>query len=239
MDKMMKKVSKGVDMAIDCFSMDEHSAEFIVKARKKYQHEFEISKIDDTYYLCWTCKKDDEVIIDITNGIPVKNIKEFKTNVLTEKEIDEKIFETDILAFSEGIIIFQEVLNVKYETMLMDVKLKLKERLLEIPVNDGAFREKHGLARDLGAEPKEVEPFLDELCERNVLSRKIQYKCPTCHDMTIASDELLQDMIVEDGCYECDNCCGLVNPDENKTGYVFYDIKDKKGLLNWLVTREK
>ncbi|APU87254.1 hypothetical protein [Clostridium botulinum] len=46
-------------------------------------------------------------------------------------------------------------------------------------------------------------------------------------------NELLQEFIIEDGCFECDNCFDLINPNKDKTGYVFYDIKDKQALINW------
>lgn len=47
------------------------------------------------------------------------------------------------------------------------------------------------------------------------------------------NNELLEDIITEDGCYECDDCSALVNPNKNTTGYVFYDIKNREALLNW------
>ncbi|APR02631.1 hypothetical protein CLQ_14363 (plasmid) [Clostridium botulinum Af84] len=115
----------------------------------------------------------------------------------------------------------------------MDIKTRLKERLLEIPVNSTAYREKYRLADDLNIKVEEIKILLDELVERNILKEKFQYICPTCRDTTIMDNELLQEFIIEDGCFECDNCFDLINPNKDKTGYVFYDIKDKQALINW------
>lgn len=117
----------------------------------------------------------------------------------------------------------------------MDIKIKLKERLLEIPINDTAFREKHRLANHLKVKLEDVEPLLNELVEKNILKEKIEYKCPTCRDRTVMDQELLEECIIkdEDNCFECDNCINLISPIKNKTGYVFYNIKDKQALINW------
>lgn len=114
----------------------------------------------------------------------------------------------------------------------MSIKIKLKERLLEIPINHRAFREKHRLADDLKIDLQKVEFYLNELVELNVLIRKIQYVCPTCGDTTIMNNELLKE-ILEDGYFSCDNCSDFINPNKNITGYVYYDIKDKALLVNW------
>lgn len=45
-------------------------------------------------------------------------------------------------------------------------------------------------------------------------------------------DELLQE-ILEDGYFACDNCMNFINPIKNRTGYVFYDIKNEQALINW------
>lgn len=124
--------------------------------------------------------------------------------------------------------------NSTKENVKMGAKSKLKKRLLEIPLNDGAFsREKCRLANDLNIDVKKIEFYLNELCEKDILLKKTQYICPNCRHISTVSDEMLKDMITGDGCYECDDCCSLVNPEEDKTGYVFYDIKNKEGLVNW------
>ncbi|EQC1535620.1 hypothetical protein [Clostridium botulinum] len=115
----------------------------------------------------------------------------------------------------------------------MNIKLKLKEKLLEIPINSRAYREKYRLADDLNIKVEEIKILLDELVEKNILKEKFQYICPTCRDTTIMDNELLQEFIIEDGCFECDNCCDLINPNKNKTGCVFYDIKNKELLNKW------
>lgn len=55
----------------------------------------------------------------------------------------------------------------------MNIKLKLKERLLNIPLNYSSFREKHSLASDLNVRAIDIEILLNELCEKNILLRKI------------------------------------------------------------------
>lgn len=114
----------------------------------------------------------------------------------------------------------------------MDIKTKLKERILEIPINDKAFREKHRFANDLDIKLKDIETLLNELVEKEILKEKIQYVCPNCGDTTIMDDELLKEILDEEEgtCFLCDNCMDFVNPSKNRTGYVFYDIKDKQAL---------
>lgn len=114
----------------------------------------------------------------------------------------------------------------------MSIKTKLKERLLEIPINHKSFREKHRIANDLNIDLKYIELYLNELCEDNILIKKIQYSCPKCGDTTIMDNELLNE-IIKDGYFECDNCMEFINPNKNITGYVYYDIKDKRLLESW------
>lgn len=114
----------------------------------------------------------------------------------------------------------------------MNIKTKLKARLLEIPINNSAFREKHRLASDLDIDLKYIEFYLNELVAKNILKEKFQYRCPNCREVTIMDDTLLNE-ILADGLFECDNCMEFINPKNNKTGYVFYDIKDKQALINW------
>ncbi|WP_125154392.1 hypothetical protein [Clostridium rectalis] len=114
----------------------------------------------------------------------------------------------------------------------MSIKNKLKERLLEIPINHSAFREKHRLVNDLEIDFKKVEFYLTELVELGILIKKTQYICPNCGDTTTMDNKLLNE-VVEDGYFECDNCMDFINPNKNITGYVYYDIKDKALLETW------
>ncbi|OSA73631.1 hypothetical protein B2H86_14895 [Clostridium botulinum] len=114
----------------------------------------------------------------------------------------------------------------------MSVKNKLKQRLLEIPINWRAYRENYRLAEDIDADLRKVEFYLNELVQLNILIKKNQYLCPNCGDITIMTDELLND-VIEDGYFECDNCMDFINPNKNITGYVYYDIKDKALLEAW------
>lgn len=117
----------------------------------------------------------------------------------------------------------------------MSIKEKLKERLLEIPPRSKAYREKRRLADDLGVEPKDIENLLNELCEKEILEEKIEYICKRCHETTILSKKLLEELTEEseDNCFECDNCESFVNPETDKTGYIYYDVLDEKLLTNW------
>ncbi|RHW66316.1 hypothetical protein DZC34_03325 [Clostridium botulinum] len=115
----------------------------------------------------------------------------------------------------------------------MDIKTRLRERLLEIPVNSTAYREKYRLADDLNIKVEEIEPFLNELCEKNILLEKIQYYCPNCRSTTIMDNEILKEFIDEEDYCECDDCDNFISTNKNKTGCVFYDIKDKQSLIDW------
>ena len=114
----------------------------------------------------------------------------------------------------------------------MNIKQKLKERLLKIPVNYRAFREKHRLADDIGCDCEKVEFYLNELVALDILIEKKQYVCPNCGDTVNMSRETL-DEYLEDGYFACDNCMNFINPDNNTTGFVYYDIKDREALTNW------
>jgi len=113
----------------------------------------------------------------------------------------------------------------------MSNKIKLKERLLEIPINSRAYREKHRLANELSIEIEDIEVLLNELVEKNILKEKIQYICPNCGDTTTMDNEILDED--EGESFPCDNCMDFINPKKNRTGYVYYDIKDKQALINW------
>lgn len=115
----------------------------------------------------------------------------------------------------------------------MEIKSKLKERLLAIPINHKAYRETFRLADDLDVEVKDLEPLLEELCNANILTKKIEYICSTCRNTTILNNESLKEIIEEDDCFECEECSSLVNTNKDKTGYIYYDVKDKQGLMQW------
>lgn len=114
----------------------------------------------------------------------------------------------------------------------MSIKTKLKKRLLEIPINDCAIREKHRLASDLDIDLKYIEFYLNELVLKNILKQKFEYRCPNCGEVTTMDDELLSE-VLEDGFFGCDNCFEFINPNKSKTGYIFYDIRDKQALIAW------
>lgn len=114
----------------------------------------------------------------------------------------------------------------------MNIKGKLKERLLDIPINYRAYRECHRLADDINEDLNKVKFYLNELVELDILIKKTQYICHNCNDIVTMSDYLL-DEIVEDGYFQCDNCYDSINPEKDTTGYIYYDIKDKSSLKNW------
>ncbi len=117
----------------------------------------------------------------------------------------------------------------------MDNKEKLKEKLLEIPMNYRAFREKYRLASDLNIALEDIEPLLNELVEKKILKKKVQYICPNCRDTTTMDDELLKEILNEDegDCFPCDNCTEYIDPTKDTTGYIFYDIEDEQALIEW------
>ena len=128
-----------------------------------------------------------------------------------------------------GEVIYQKLRKEEYQ---MDIKIKLKERLLEIPINHSACREKHRLAKDINVELKDIEPLLDEMVEKKILKEKFKYRCPSCNDPTIMDDELLKEIMNDDDgeCFPCDKCIDFIYPAKNKTEDVFYDIKDRQAL---------
>ena len=117
----------------------------------------------------------------------------------------------------------------------MKIKEKLRERLLDIPPRSNAYREKFSLADYLEVDPKEIEPLLNELCEKGILEEKIQYICKRCHETTILDKKLLEELIEEseDNCFVCDECENFINPETDKTGYIFYDVLDEQLLKQW------
>lgn len=123
----------------------------------------------------------------------------------------------------------------------MELKMKLKERLLEIPMRYRTLREKHGLACDLDVDVDDLKPYLKELCDKDILIEKIEYMCPSCHSTIILDENLLNELLEygsdflenEEKYFECDECCGEIYPYANVTGFVFYDIKDEEALNRW------
>ena len=115
----------------------------------------------------------------------------------------------------------------------MNIKNKLKQRLLEIPINSRAYRELHALVNDINGDLKKVEFYLTELVELDILEKKIQYVCPNCSDTTIMNNKLLNELIDEDGYFQCDDCMEFINSKTNITGYVYYDIKNISLLEDW------
>lgn len=116
---------------------------------------------------------------------------------------------------------------------LTDIGERLKKRLIEIPINYTAFRELYRLAKDLNVEAKAIYPLLNELCEKNILIKKIEYTCRTCRTTTVLNNEELKEIIEEDNCFECEECGNIINPNRDTTGYIFYDIEDRQALAQW------
>lgn len=79
----------------------------------------------------------------------------------------------------------------------MNIKTQLKERLLEIPINYRALREKHRLASELELDFKKVEFYLNELVNLGILVEKKQYICPNYGDTTTMNKEILNEVIDE------------------------------------------
>lgn len=115
----------------------------------------------------------------------------------------------------------------------MNIKEKLKRRLLEIPINSRAYREVHRLADDISEDVEKIEFYLNELVNLDILTKKTQYICPNCNETTTMDDDFLSEIVDENGHFECDNCMDFVDSKKNITGYFYYDIKDKKLLEKW------
>ena len=119
----------------------------------------------------------------------------------------------------------------------MNIKEKLKERLLEIPLNYTDDREKHSLAEDINTSIEQIEPYLKELCKNGILTEMIEYICPVCHGREILDDDLLNEYLKqngEDGYFQCEYCLSCtINPKVNITGYIYYDIENRERLKEW------
>lgn len=115
----------------------------------------------------------------------------------------------------------------------MSIKSKLKKRLLEIPINQKGLREKHSLANNINEDLKKVEFYLNELVNLNILKEKKEYICPYCGSRDVMDDEILNELIDEDGYFECEECIGFIEANKNTTNYVYYDIKNKSLLEQW------
>lgn len=116
------------------------------------------------------------------------------------------------------------------------IKKKLKDRLIEIPIRDKAYREVSDLAEKINCTTKDIEPLLEELVEKDILIKKTQYICPTCHETTIMDEEYLKEILEysdEDGKFACDNCDDYIDPKTDTTGFIFYDVKDYDLLKKW------
>lgn len=117
----------------------------------------------------------------------------------------------------------------------MNLKDKLKNRLIELPYNYKSSRELHSLAKYLNINTQNIEPLLKQLVNKDILTEKIQYQCPYCKEVTSLDKNLLNELLEENEgeTFRCDSCTGYINPETNKTGFVYYDIKDMKGLKEW------
>ena len=118
----------------------------------------------------------------------------------------------------------------------MNLKEKLKIKLIEIPANYKALREIHRLAKDLDVDWKKLKFYLDELSNKNILEEKIEYICPNCGSTEILNKELLLELIEEsdeEDCIDCEECCNTYDYKNNKTGNIFYDVKDYSALKAW------
>lgn len=116
-----------------------------------------------------------------------------------------------------------------------ELKQRLKDRLLEIPINNSGLRELYRLSRNLDVTSKEIEPLLNELCDKNILIRKQEYACPVCQDKLILTQEMIEQLITESGedSFMCEECNDDIHIESNKTGYIFYDIEDRDALMEW------
>lgn len=115
----------------------------------------------------------------------------------------------------------------------MSVKSKLKKRLLEIPINYKALREKHLLANDINEDIKKVEFYLNELVNLDILKEKKEYICPNCGDRYVMDTNTLNEIIDEDGYFECEECMDFIEANKYKTNHIFYDIKNISLLEQW------
>lgn len=115
----------------------------------------------------------------------------------------------------------------------MSIKSKLKERLLEIPIRNRAFREHHRLSNDIDEDNKKVKLYLTELCEIGILEEKTEYVCSTCRDTVILTKDLLIDFSDENGLLMCDNCENEIDPKIDTTGFIYYDVLDIEELKKW------
>ena len=119
---------------------------------------------------------------------------------------------------------------MKEKNNLRKLKNDLIKTLLDIPINYKGERELYKLAKHLNVKPSCIIPILDELCDKNLLERQIQYYCPICKDTYILNSKDNPD---EE--YTCINCDNIFIPTKYITGYEFYNVLNKIALQEELV----
>ena len=115
-------------------------------------------------------------------------------------------------------------------------RVKVKDKLLDIPMGYKAHREVHRLASNLNIETKEVKDILDELCKEGILMEKIEYICPSCSETEILNKELLEELMEEHGeadKFSCNECGDDVNIHRDLTGRIYYDVVNIEKLKDW------
>lgn len=153
---------------------------------------------------------------------------------------------TDVIVTEDGLL-YNERQNSIEKNLNKDIKTRLKERLLEISYRQKALREKyereigdflfnkHELSRFLNIDIKELEALLNELVQKNILIEVFQYQCKECNETNWFDNETF----VEESSYDgnngikCDNCDLGYIYDNDKTGFVYYNIVDENLLSNW------
>lgn len=121
-EKVMSYKLKGVEMNID-ITVNELGMNFLVKAKGVFEHELEIIK-EDRYNICWKCGREDELFVDIENGVEIKDIHDFNDKVISKEYISEEVFEQHMNIFKEVIIIMREIMDIKAYHIIDDLNNK-------------------------------------------------------------------------------------------------------------------
>lgn len=109
----------------------------------------------------------------------------------------------------------------------MEIKDIVKNYLITSPKNMCAERELYKMSEKLNIDVSDLEKILDDMFLKNLIDKKIEYKCESCHETEILNEDLLNKLMDdygEYGYFQCGVCFNAVNIDTNKTGYVYFDV---------------
>ena len=115
----------------------------------------------------------------------------------------------------------------------MDIKKKLAKRLLEDTSCKSFFLQNYRLAAYLDLNTSDIELYLNELVNKNILAEKIQYECHICGERIVLNSLKLESSIKQKKQLICPRCYEYLDDILNRTGSIYYEVLDKYSLNKW------